>query len=58
MAVAVLTVVVMIPGLVFLVWGIVLVFKYRNRFKTAAAQARRTWAHPVLPEHEFVRVPS
>jgi hypothetical protein len=34
----------MLPGLVFWIWGIVLIFKYRNRMIETARQARDTWA--------------
>jgi hypothetical protein len=33
-----------IPGLVFWIWGIVLLYKYRNRLMRAARRARETWA--------------
>ena len=36
-----------IAGLVFWIWGIVLLHQYRNRLIACATQARETWAAPV-----------
>jgi hypothetical protein len=43
---AIFVVILLIPGLVFWIWGIVLLYKYRNRLMRTAQQSRETWARP------------
>jgi len=43
---AIFVVILLIPGLVFWIWGVVLLYKYRNRLMRTAQQSRETWAKP------------
>lgn len=41
--ISILSIVALIPGVVFWIWGVVLAFKYRNRLRETARLARQTW---------------
>jgi hypothetical protein len=45
-ALAIVVVILLIPGLIYWIRGIVLLYRYRNRLVKTARQSRETWAKP------------